>query len=125
MLQLASNVVSNNVWHQHLYCTLLARGEGVVKKSTLCTLAKRLKIVDHPKIIYGHLALLVWLQRAAHFWASIIDFVVNADPIRILLSLRPCYGVYSCLCHASIASPLSGGSMCILSLHYIIIMSLH
>ena len=26
----------------------LPRGEGVVKKSVLCTLAKKLKIVDHP-----------------------------------------------------------------------------
>ena len=41
------------------------------------------------------------------FWVSIIDFVINADLIRILLSYRPCYGVYSCLCHASIASPES------------------
>ena len=33
---------------QHFYSTLCGRGEGVSKKSTLCTLAKRLKIVDHP-----------------------------------------------------------------------------
>ena len=26
----------------------LARGEGFVKRSMLCTLAKKLKIVDHP-----------------------------------------------------------------------------
>lgn len=30
------------------YSTLCRRGEGVSKKSTLCTLAKRQKIVDHP-----------------------------------------------------------------------------
>ena len=32
---------------QHLYSTPLAGGRGQ-KKSTLCTLAKKLKIVDHP-----------------------------------------------------------------------------
>ena len=38
--------------------TLLARGEGVVKKSTLCTLAKKLKIVDHPLLNNIHLIFL-------------------------------------------------------------------
>ena len=33
---------------QHFYSTLCGRGEGVSKKNTLCMLAKRLKIVDHP-----------------------------------------------------------------------------
>ena len=33
---------------QHFYSTLCGRGEGVSKKSTRYTLAKRLKIVDHP-----------------------------------------------------------------------------
>ena len=31
----------------------LTRGEGVVKKSMLCTLAKKLKIVDHPLVDAG------------------------------------------------------------------------
>ena len=33
---------------QHLYSTLWVGGEGVRKKSTLCMLAKKQKIVDHP-----------------------------------------------------------------------------
>ena len=33
----------------------ITRGEGVVKKSMLCTLTKKLKIVDHctPKYVYS------------------------------------------------------------------------
>ena len=49
MLQLASNVLSNNVAIASAFIQYaLTRGEGVVKKSMLCTLAKKLKIVDHP-----------------------------------------------------------------------------
>ena len=44
-------------------------------------------------------------SEGSTFWVSIIDFVVNADLIRILLSYRPCYGVYSCA--MLLASPVS------------------
>ena len=42
--------------NQHLYSTLLGRREGVCKKSTLCTLVKKLKIMDGPlpKAGLGH-----------------------------------------------------------------------
>ena len=50
MLVLATvPVLETSLANQHLYnSTLLGRGEGVCKKSTLCTLVKMLKIMDGP-----------------------------------------------------------------------------
>ena len=49
MLVLATVPVhETSLANQHFYSMLLGRREGVRKKSTLCTLAKMLKIMDGP-----------------------------------------------------------------------------
>ena len=37
--------------NQHFKYTLLGGGEGVMEKSTLCTLVKMLKMLNHPLIV--------------------------------------------------------------------------
>ena len=49
MLVLATVPVhETSLANQHFYSTLLGRGEGVCKKSTLCMLVKMLKNLDGP-----------------------------------------------------------------------------